>query len=163
MKGLWPTRDCYPMEKMPNTTSTYFINQCPSPCTRKRKTNFRQLDLFRSSHEKYVISLCLIEWVILVPLPGVLAVRQSQDTLSELLQGYWNWMFFISFSFNGAKNKRIYCTHILNYMVSFLILSFILTDRMNFTLLLYLKFSGVEEIFVFMAILKCKGLDPISV
>jgi hypothetical protein len=47
-------------------------------------------------------------------------------------------------------------------MVSFLILSFILTDRMNFTLLLYLKFSGVEEIFVFMAILKCKGLDPIS-
>jgi hypothetical protein len=48
-------------------------------------------------------------------------------------------------------------------MVSFLILSFILTDRMNFTLLLYLKFSGVEEIFVFMATLKCKGLDPISV
>jgi hypothetical protein len=47
-------------------------------------------------------------------------------------------------------------------MVSVLILSFILTDRMNFTLFLYLKLSGVEEIFVFMAILKFKGLDPIS-
>jgi hypothetical protein len=47
-------------------------------------------------------------------------------------------------------------------MVSVLILSFILTGRINFTLLLYLELSQVEEIFVFMTILKCKGLDPIS-
>jgi len=73
-------------------------------------------------------------------------------------------MLFISFSFNGAKITKLLHTHFkLNYMVSFLILSFILTDRMNFTLLLYLKFSGVEEIFVFMAIFKCKGLELISV
>ena len=121
MKGPRPTRGCYPMGKMPNTT--YFINQCPSPFTWK-KTNFRKLDLFRSSHEKYVISLCLIGRVLL-PMLGILTVRQSQDTQSELFQGYWNWILLISFSFNGAKITKLLHAHfklyglILNFIFHF--------------------------------------------
>jgi hypothetical protein len=71
-------------------------------------------------------------------------------------------MLFISFSFNGAKITKLLHTHFKLYGLFFLILSFVLTDRINFTLLLYLKFSGVEEIFVFITILKCELLDPVS-
>jgi hypothetical protein len=114
-EGFLITRGCYPMGKMPNTT--YFINQCPSPCTRKKPIFGNWV--FRTSHEKYVVRLCLIERVILIPLSGILTIRQSQDTHSELFQGYWNWMLFISFSFNGAKITKLLHAHFKFYGLLF--------------------------------------------
>jgi hypothetical protein len=84
-----------------------------------KKSNFQKLDLFRSSHEKYVISLCLFERVLLLPLLGILAVRQSQDTQSELFQIYWNWILLISFSFNGAKITKLLHAHFKLYGLLF--------------------------------------------